>query len=85
MTPLSKDNCLIRVMRPAPEKVDPGWATFQVIRRKHATLMKVLGVEGKLAADQPGHTLDVNQHVYAQLPAESRLVIVNQPEKRLLI
>lgn len=85
MTPLSKDNCWCRIMKPALEKVDLGWANFQVMRRTHATLMKALGADGKLVADQLGHTLDVNQNVYTQSPVESRRVIVNQLEQRLLI
>jgi integrase len=84
-TPLSKDNWWNRVMRPALNKVGLGWATFQVMRRTHATLMKAMGVDGKLVADQLGHSLDVNQNVYTQSPVESRLVIVNQLEQRLLV
>ena len=85
MTPLSKDNWWWRIMRPALKKVGLEWATFQVMRRTHATLMKILGVDGKLVADQLGHTLDVNQNVYTQSPVESRLGMVNQLEKSLLI
>jgi hypothetical protein len=29
--------------------------------------MKALGVDGKLVADQLGHSLDVNQNVYTQI------------------
>jgi integrase len=85
MTPLSKDNCWRRVMLPALAKVGLGWANFLVMRRTHATLMKALGADGKLVADQLGHSLDVNQNVYTQSPVESRLVIVNQLEKSLRV
>src|ERR1017187_1351177 len=85
MTPLSKDNWWNRVMCPALKKVGLEWATFQVMRRTNATLMKALGADGKLVADQLGHTLDVSQNVYTQSSVESRSVIVNQLEKRLLI
>jgi hypothetical protein len=37
------------------------WANVQVMRRTHAPLMNGLGVNGKLVADQLGHSLDVNQ------------------------
>ena len=47
--------------------------------------MKALGVDGKLVADQLGHSLDVNQNVYTQSPVENRLVAVNQLEKSLLV
>jgi integrase len=85
MTPLSKDNCWRRSMRPALARVGLGWANFLVMRRTHATLMKALGVDGKLVADQLGHSLDVNQNVYTQSPVESRLVIVNKLEKSLQV
>jgi integrase len=85
MTPLSKDNCWRRSMQPKLAKVGLGWANFLVMRRTHATLMKALGVDGKLVADQLGHSLDVNQNVYTQSPVENRLVAVNQLEKSLLV
>jgi integrase len=85
MTPLSKDNCWRRSMHPRLAKAGLGWANFLVMRRTHATLMKALGVDGKLVADQLGHSLDVNQNVYTQSPVESRLAIVNQLERSLLV
>jgi hypothetical protein len=42
-------------------------------------------VNGKLVADQLGHSLDLSQNVYTQLPVESRLPAVNQLEKSLLV
>ena len=85
MTPLSKDNCWRRYMHTRLAKVGLGWANFLVMRRTHATLMKALGVDGKLVADQLGHSLDVNQNVYTQSPVESRLDMVNQLEKSLRV
>ena len=85
MTPLSKDNCWRRYMHIRLAKVGLGWANFLVMRRTHATLMKALGMDGKLVADQLGHSLDVNQNVYTQSPVESRLDMVNQLEKSLRV
>jgi integrase len=85
MTPLSKDNCWRRYMHTKLAKVGLGWANFLVMRRTHATLMKALGVDGKLVADQLGHSLDVNQNIYTQSPVESRLDMVNQLEKSLRV
>ena len=85
MTPLSKDNCWRRAMLPALAKIGLGWANFLVMRRTHATLMKALGADGKLVADQLGHSLDVNQNVYTQSPVESRLAMVNQLEQSLRV
>ena len=55
------------------------------MRRTHSTVMKQLKADLKLVADQLGHTVDVNLNVYTQSPVESRLVIVNQLEKQLLV
>lgn len=85
MTPLSRDNWWNRIMRPALKKVGLQWATFQVMRRTHSTLMKQLKADPKLVADQLGHTVDVNQNVYTQSPVESRLVIVNQLERQIAV
>ena len=84
-TPMSKDNCWNRNIKPKFAKVGLAWANFLVMRRTHSTLMGDLGVEGKLVADQCGHTLDVSQNVYRQSPVESRLPAVNQLEKKLLV
>jgi integrase len=85
MTPLSKDNCWRRSMAPALSKVGLGWANFLVMRRTHATLMKVLKQDPKLVADQMGHSLDVSQNVYTQSPVESRLGMVNELERSLVV
>jgi integrase len=85
MTPLSRDNCWRRSMAPALSKVGLGWANFLVMRRTHATLMKALKQDPKLVADQMGHSLDVSQNVYTQSPVESRLGMVNELEKSLLV
>jgi integrase len=80
LTTVSKDNCWRRKMLPKLEAVGLGWANFQVMRRTHATLMKTLGIDGKLVADQLGHSLDVNQNRYTQSSVERRLEMVNQLE-----
>jgi len=85
MTALSKDNCWRRSMFPKLNAVGLGWANFLVMRRTHATMMKQIGADPKLAADQLGHSVDVNQNVYTQSPVESRLDMVNKLEQSLLV
>jgi integrase len=70
-TPLSKDNCWRRSMHPRLDKAGLGWANFLVMRRTHATLMKALGVDGKLVADQLGHSLSIRPRSFGQ-PQSSR-------------
>jgi integrase len=83
MTPLAKENIWRRSIGPKLEKAGLGWVNFQVMRRTHASLMNDLGVEGKLVADQLGHSLDVNQNVYTQSAVSRRQVAVNQLEVSL--
>jgi len=84
-TPMSKDNCWNRNIKPKLAKAGLAWTNFLVMRRTHSTLMGDLGVDRKLVADQCGHTLDVNQNVYRQSPVASRLPAVNQLEQKLLV
>jgi integrase len=74
-----------RLLKPAIEGVDTPVETFQVMRRTHSSLMKGLGVDGKLVADQLGHTLDVNQNVYTQSALSDRRAAVNRLETSLLV
>jgi integrase len=83
MTPLAKENVWRRSIVPKLEKAGLEWANFQVMRRTHSTLMSAVGVEGKLVADQMGHTLDVNQNVYTQSPVALRQEGVNRLESAL--
>jgi integrase len=84
-TPLSRDNILRRRIVPRLVAVGLAWVNFQVMRRTPSTLMNNMGVEGKLVADQLGHSLDVNQNVYTKSPVERRKVIVDQLERALVM
>jgi integrase len=84
-TPLSRDNVWRRSIEPKLVTVGLGWATFQVMRRTHSTLMNKLQVDPKLVADQLGHTLDVNQNVYTIPELGRRREAVNQLEAALRI
>jgi integrase len=84
-TPLSRDNFLRRSLQPKLKNVGLAWVNFQVMRRTHSTLMNNMGIEGKLVADQLGHSLDVNQNVYTQSPVERRKVAIDQLETALVM
>jgi len=55
------------------------------MRRTHRTIMRELGADPKMVADQLGHSVDVSLNVYTQSAVASRLEIVNQLEKRLAV
>ena len=63
---MAKDNCWRRKFLPKLKEAGLEWANFQVMRRTHSSLMRKLGVDPKLVADQLGHTLDVNLNVYTE-------------------
>jgi len=85
MTPLSKDNCWRRHIQPRFKTVGMEWANFLVMRRTHASLMKELGIDPKLVADQLGHSLDVSQNVYTRVSVEHRRGAVEQLEAALIM
>jgi integrase len=62
-TPLAKDNAMLRYIRPALKTIGFDWVDFHVLRRTHSSLMRELGVDPKVVADQQGHTLDVNLNI----------------------
>ena len=79
-TPVSKDNVMHRRIRPALKTINFEWVDFHVLRRTHSSLMRELGIDPKLVADQQGHTLDVNLNVYTETSLEKRLEAVEQLE-----
>ncbi len=79
-TPLAKDNAMLRYIRPALKTIGFDWVDFHVLRRTHSSLMRELGVDPKVVADQQGHTLDVNLNVYTQTSLEKRVEAVEQLE-----
>ncbi len=75
-TPLSRDNVMTRYIHPKLAAAGYGWVNFHVMRRTHSSLMRGLGVDPKIVADQQGHTLDVNLNVYTESSIESRIAAV---------
>jgi integrase len=82
-TPVRNDNTWKRYFLPRLTKVGLQWATFQVMRRSHSTLMYELGVDPQIRADQMGHTVDENQNQYTRSSLERRRSAVNALEKAL--
>lgn len=83
--PIRKDCCWRRNIAPRLKAVGLGWVTFQVMRRTHSSLMNDLKVDPKIVADQLGHTLDVNQHVYTRSAVGRRKEAIEKLETSLLM
>jgi integrase len=71
-TPLGRDNTWRRLIRPRLKTIGRDWATFQILRRTHASLCRQAGIDPKLVADQLGHGLGVNLDVYTVVPLDKR-------------
>lgn len=76
-TPL-RPNSVWRRVGPKLVAVDLGWINFQVLRRSCSSLMNDQGTDGKVVADQLGHTLDVNQNVYTRVAFDRQEEAVNK-------
>lgn len=82
-TPLAKDNCWRRNFLPKLKPAGLGWANFQVMRRTHSSLLKELGVDSQVRAEQMGHSIDVNENVYTITSLKRRKEAVNALEKAI--
>ena len=84
-TPLSSDNVWRRHFRPKLKAIGLSWVNFHVFRRTHSSLLRDLGIEAKVRADQMGHTVDVNENVYTKTSMDRRREAVNALESALRV
>ncbi len=84
-TPLSRDNCWRRHVRPKLKAVGLGWVDFHVMRKTHSCLLKELDVDPQVRAEQMGHTVDVNENVYTRTSLQRRRDAVNALETALRV
>lgn len=83
LTPLAPGNNWKRWIKPRLEEIGLDWVNYQVMRRTHSNLMNEINDDPKLVADQLGHTVDVNQHVYTRASVARRKVAVDALESDL--
>jgi len=83
-TPMGRDGLWRQHIRPKLEPAQLEWATFQIMRRTHASLSRQAGIDPKLVADQLGHGLGVNLDVYTVAALEKRQQAVEMLEASLL-
>lgn len=83
-TPLWRDNVWRRHMEPKLKTFGLEWATFQVLRRTHASLGHDAGIDPKVAADQRGHGIGVAIDVYTKAALSRRAEAAEQLEKAVL-
>jgi integrase len=72
-----------RVIEPELKEIKLDWATFQVMRRTHASLSRKAGIDPKLVVDQLGHSIGVNIDTYTIAGLDQRLQSVLALEQSL--
>ena len=82
-TPVGRDNLWRRNIEPPLKAIKLEWATFQIMRRTHASLSRKAGIDPKLVADQLGHGIRVNLDTYTIADLEQRLAAVDMLEQSL--
>src|SRR5262249_9234059 len=83
-TPLDRDNAWRGLLAPRLKAIQLDWATFQIMRRTHASLSRQAGIDLKLVADQLGHGLGVNLDVYTVAALNQRQEAVQALESTLI-
>ena len=83
-TPLGRDSAWRWWIAPKLKTVGLEWATFQIMRRTHASLSRQAGIDPKLVADQLGHGLGVNLDVYTVAALDRRQDAVEVLEASLV-
>ena len=78
--PMRRDNIWKRYMLPGLKITGLEWATFQVMRRTHASRAKEAGVDAHTRSAQMGNTVDVNENEYAVSDFQTRLAAVRKLE-----
>ena len=72
------------LIAPRLKTIQFDWATFQIMRRTHASLSRQAGIDPKLVADQLGHGLGVNLDVYTVAALDQRREAVQALETALI-
>ncbi len=77
--PMRDNNILSRFIKPAARMLGMGWVNWQVLRRSHATWLKLAGADVKDAQAQMRHSrVTTILEIYQQFVPESQRKVVNK-------
>jgi len=77
--PMRDNNILSRFIKPAARMLGMGWVNWQVLRRSHATWLKLAGADVKDAQAQMRHSrVTTTLEIYQQFVPESQRKVVNK-------
>jgi integrase len=83
--PLTRDFIWTKRMLPYLKPIGLDWATFQVMRRTHASRSKEAGVDAHTRSAQMGNTVDVNENEYAVSDFKTRREAVRKLEAAVTV
>jgi integrase len=77
--PMRDNNILVRFIKPAARQLGIGFVNWQVLRRSHATWLKLAGADAKDAQAQMRHSrVTTTLEIYQQFVPESQRRAVNK-------
>ncbi len=77
--PMRDNNILARFIKPAARKLGMPWVNWQVLRRSHATWLKLAGADVKDAQAQMRHSrVTTTLEIYQQFVPESQRRVVDR-------
>jgi integrase len=82
-TPLRPENVWKLHFKPRLEPHGLQWATFHALRHTNATLMRKVGVDAKVGADQRGHGIGMSLDIYTHSDEEQKRAAVQKLDKAI--
>lgn len=82
-TPLRPENIWRKCFRPRLEPHGLEWATFHALRHTNASLMRKVGIDAKVGADQRGHGIGVSLDVYTHSDQEQKRAAVQKLDEAI--
>ncbi len=80
--PMRDNNILVRHIKPAARKLDIGWVNWQVLRRSHATWLRMVGTDPRDRQSLMRHSrFQTTAEIYEQDLPESQRVAVEKLAK----
>lgn len=82
-TPLRPENVWKLHFKPRLEPHGLEWATFHALRHTNASLMRKVGIDAKVGADQRGHGIGVSLDIYTHSDQAQKHAAVQQLDKAI--
>jgi integrase/5-methylcytosine-specific restriction endonuclease McrA len=82
-TPLRPENVWKKCFKPRLKPHGLEWATFHALRHTNASLMRKVGIDAKVGADQRGHGIGVSLDIYTHSDQAQKSAAVQQLDQAI--